>query len=104
MTENFASLEDFDQNLHEENCLSCKYWASMPSRHCEIIEGAKIYYYETGSCKRYPPAIVKKSDSDVKRYPATEGDDYCGEYVFDRHYKIGVIHGETPKHLQHLFD
>lgn len=104
MTENFISLDDFKEDFYVQSCRSCKHWASMPSRECEIIQGLQIHYYETGSCKRYPPAIVKKNDTDEKRYPTTDCDDYCGEYVFDYNYKIGVIHGETPKALQHLFD
>lgn len=60
-------------------CEDCKFWEYMDTYEREPK------YREWGFCHRYPPSVKDEGrrDEDMPRddFPASEGTDWCGEFV-----------------------
>ena len=67
-----------------ERCETCRFWRKWPTR--KDADGE----VPVGTCRRFPPVIVANEeiqpapDDDIRlsstMYPATYGDDWCGEF------------------------
>lgn len=59
-----------------EACRECKFWEKMAKDH--------------GGCRRYPPQVTEDPTASSIRsrynstFPETKGDDWCGEFIFDK--------------------
>lgn len=65
--------------MGEETCAGCRFWADVGAVKSDGRPAC------IGVCQRNPPAFPPDTDMDPLglywgRWPATGGDDFCGEY------------------------